>query len=307
MLSQLILKIIFLNLIFFSMHINALTSQEAKKVRALINDDKIITATKRINALLVKYPNHPKVLFLQGFTQAKDNNTEAAIDTYENLVKNFPEYPEPFNNLAVLYANNGDLDLAISTLEKAIESNMSYSTAYLNLGDLYAKKAAAVYSEALKIDKKNSIAKNKLKLIDDFFNYRPTNIEGEIAKKETEKIDTRKDIKNDKARVAATINNWKKGWENKNFDLYFGLYSSLFKTPDNLSITQWEENRRNKIQYKKKIKITIENLNIYKKQDLFYATFIQKYESDDYSEKSMKMLTFSQENNEWKIIKEISN
>lgn len=290
-----------------SFHLFALTSDDERIIKNLISDGKIKTAIELIDSIekSALMPD-PTLSFIKGLAYARNKEDTKAIETFEDIIKNYPKYPEAYNNLAVLYANKGELDKAIRILESAIKTNKSYSTAYLNLGDLYSKKAANVYAEVLKIDNANNIAVNKLRLIEKFFNYNPVAMEAEFVMNKTneEPKTTTKDI--GKSLAIKAINQWKTGWENKDYAQYFGAYSPLFEYPAKMKKKEWQQYRKERIKYKKTIKIELIDLVVFKKKDLFHATFTQEYQSDNFLEKSTKMLVLSFDGDQWKIIKEIS-
>ncbi len=287
-----------------SMQLHALTNADELKIKSLMNNSKIEEALMLIKSIDNLTPD-PKLNFIKGVALARNKENIKAIKVFESIVKDFPEHPEAYNNLAVLYAKEGRLDEAIIVLEQAIKTNESYSTAYLNLGDLYSKKAANVYGEVLKIDSKNNIAINKLRLIDEFFNYEPVAMEAKLNKSKIND-ELKNSKKDEKLLVNEKINEWKDGWKNKNYEQYFNAYSQSFEYPVNMSRNEWKRYRKERIQFKKSIEIKVKDLVIFRKKELYHATFTQEYKSENFSENSSKLLVLSFSKNEWKIIKEIS-
>lgn len=294
-------------LIFFlSCHLFALTNDDENIIKSLIKEGKVKAVIDFIDSIEkdAMVPN-PKLSFMKGLAYARSNQRTKAIETFEDIIRDYPNYPEAYNNLAVLYADEGELDKAITILESAIKTNKSYSTAYLNLGDLYSKKAANVYGEVLKIDDTNNIAENKLRLIGEFFNYKPASMEAEFVQNKTNEKPQKIDDFG-KSLVIETINQWKAGWENKDYAQYFDAYSPTFEYPAKMNRKEWQQYRKERINYKKTIKVELIDLVVFKKNDLFHATFTQVYQSDNFSDKSTKLMVFAFDDKEWKIIKEIS-
>ena len=275
----------------------------------LLISEKPFIALEKIKKRLRTSPDEPRLLFYKGVTEAKLNQIDSAIKTYNDLINKYPNLPEPYNNLAVIYAERQELDLAKDTLEKAIKTNSSYSVAHVNLGDIYTQMATNAYNMAFEIDKDNKIARNKLKLITELFNYKPNTNEKSIIVDELGakiiKIEPRsKSV--DKKKIIEKIEAWKTAWEAKDLDSYFDSYSENFKYPNQMSQEQWEKYRRDRIMNKKEITINISNIKMKFKKDIIHAIFYQDYKSTGYQQKSKKTLIFEFQANDWTIIEEFS-
>jgi tetratricopeptide (TPR) repeat protein len=126
-------------------------------------------ALARVDGFLKSHPKDARARFLKGLILTEQNKPTDAIDIFTGLVEEYPELPEPYNNLAVLYASQGQYDMARTALEMSVRTHPGYATAYENLGDIYAKMASQAYDRALQLDKSNSAAQTKLKLINELF------------------------------------------------------------------------------------------------------------------------------------------
>ena len=300
-------KIIIILLLLPSLVV-ANTKNDMDSILLLISEKPFI-ALEKIKKRLRQTPDEPRLLFYKGVTEAKLNQIDNAIKTYNDLINKYPNLPEPYNNLAVIYAERQELDLAKDTLEKAIKTNSSYSVAHVNLGDIYTRMATNAYNMAFEIDKDNKIARNKLKLITELFNYKPNTNEKSIIVEELDakiiKIEPRnKSV--DKKKIIEKIAAWKTAWEAKDLDSYFDSYSENFKYPNQMSQEQWEKYRRDRIMNKKEITINISNIKTKFKKDIVHAIFYQDYKSTGYQQKSKKTLIFEFQANDWKIIEEFS-
>jgi len=281
---------------------------DMESILTLINERPFV-ALEKIKKRLRSSPGEPRLLFYKGVTEAKVNQIDEAINTYIDLINRHPNLPEPYNNLAVIYAERQELDLAKETLEKAIKTNSSYSVAHVNLGDIYTQMATNAYNMAFEIDKDNKIAKNKLKLITELFNYRPNTNEKSIALGKLEKeniVIITRSKSTDKKNIIKRIETWKTAWEDKDLDLYFDSYSENFKYPNQMSQNQWENYRSDRIVNKKNISINISNIKLKFKKDIIQAVFYQEYKSTGYQQKSKKTLFFEFQSDDWKIIEEFS-
>ena len=281
---------------------------DMESILTLINERPFV-ALEKIKKRLRSSPGEPRLLFYKGVTEAKVNQIDEAINTYNDLINRHPNLPEPYNNLAVIYAERQELDLAKETLEKAIKTNSSYSVAHVNLGDIYTQMATNAYNMAFEIDKDNKIAKNKLKLITELFNYRPNTNEKSIALGKLEKeniVIITRSKSTDKKNIIKRIETWKTAWEDKDLDLYFDSYSENFKYPNQMSQNQWENYRSDRIVNKKNISINISNIKLKFKKDIIQAVFYQEYKSTGYQQNSKKTLFFEFQSDDWKIIEEFS-
>jgi len=300
-------RIIFFLLLFPLLGL-AKPESDLSSILILINEKPFI-ALEKIKKRLRASPNEPRLLFYKGVTEAKLNQIDNAINTYNDLINKHPNLPEPYNNLAVIYAERQELVLAKETLEKAIMTNSSYSVAHVNLGDIYTQMATNAYNMAFEIDKDNKVAKNKLKLITELFNYNPNTKEKSIIIQDTKNNDITKNNRSksgDKKEIIKRLDVWKTAWENKDLVLYFNSYSSNFKYPNQMSHVQWEDYRRDRIINKKNIAIGISNIKFKFSKDIIHVVFYQEYKSTGYQQKSKKTLIFEFQSNDWKIIEEFS-
>ena len=168
--------------------------------------------------------------------------------------------------------------------------------------------ASEAYNKALEIDKSNNIAITKLSMITQLFNYNPntknTVIDSVNAKKEVK--NTKLSKKELKKVILNSIENWKTAWESKDVESYFDSYSSNFIYPNNMTKSQWQKYRTNRILPKKIISISISNIKFKFKKEKIIATFTQNYKSGRLNQTSNKNLTFVVESGQWFIVEETS-
>ena len=302
------MKKIIIILFLLPLLVLANTEKDMTSILLLINEKPFI-ALEKIKKRLRMTPDEPRLLFYKGVTEAKLNQIDNAIKTYNDLINKHPSLPEPYNNLAVIYAERQELDLAKETLEKAIKTNSSYSVAHVNLGDIYTRMATNAYNMAFEIDKDNKVARNKLKLITELFNYKPnTNEKSIIIDKSAAKIIKiePRSKSSDKNKIIKRIESWKTAWEAKDLDSYFDSYSENFKYPNQMNMEQWMKYRNDRIINKEEITIKISNIKLKFKKDIVHAIFYQDYKSTGYQQKSKKTLIFEFQLGYWKIIEEFS-
>ena len=286
----------------------SIAQNNTEEIKHLLKNGNYNKAETIIGGSIENSLNNPEILFYKGIIETNLGKTNQAIDTFRDLTERFPELPEPFNNLAVLYAEKGQFRLAKEILEQAIKTNPSYLTAHINLGDIFTKMASEAYNKALEIDKSNNIAITKLSMITQLFNYNPntknTAIDSIKTKDEVKIIKLSK--KELRKIILNSIENWKTAWEGKDMKNYINAYSSNFIYPNNMTKSEWEKYRTNRIVPKKIINISISNIKLKFKKEIITATFTQYYKSGRLNQTSNKSLTFVGEDGRWLILEEIS-
>jgi tetratricopeptide (TPR) repeat protein len=295
-------------IVFLAFTTISFAQTDINEIKLLLKNGKYKIAENIINGAIEENLNNPEILFYKGIIETNLGKTNQAIDTFRGLTERFPELPEPFNNLAVLYAEKGQFRLAKEILEQAIKTNPSYLTAHINLGDIFTKMASEAYNKALEIDKSNNIAITKLSMITQLFNYNP-NTKNTVI----DSINTKKEVKITKLSkkelkkvILNSIENWKTAWESKDVESYFDSYSSNFIYPNNMTKSQWQKYRINRILPKKIISISISNIKFKFKKEKIIATFTQNYKSGRLNQTSNKNLTFVAESGQWFIVEETS-
>jgi Flp pilus assembly protein TadD len=68
------------------------------------------------------------------------NNTEKAIELWQDLVTTRPKNAAYYNNLANMYWQNGDLDKALETYKLSTEHHKQYHMPYYNMAQIYMIK-----------------------------------------------------------------------------------------------------------------------------------------------------------------------
>src|SRR6056300_1456822 len=305
--------------IFLAFNFANYSFADIPKLNKLIEDKDYLEAKKIVDQLIDSDNDNPQLLFINGVLLSELGQIDDAINVFVSLTKSHPALPEPYNNLAVLYAQNGDFDLAKIALEKSIKTHPSYATAHINLGDLYTRMASESYNQALQIDGSNKNAITKLSLIKKLFNFQPIRKNIEIKKKANNESEVAKieepDSKNiiektsnniPLAEVESFIDAWKTSWEQQNFDSYINCYSLRFKNNNGQNFEQWKIYRKPRITNKDKIEIKLTNVKITKIDNGFKVSFIQEYKSGNIDSRTNKKLIIETNENQIKIINEIS-
>jgi tetratricopeptide (TPR) repeat protein len=296
-------------------------------------------ALGKVNGYLADKPKDAQARFLKGLIFTEQGKTMDAIKTFSALTEDYPELPEPYNNLAVLYASQGQYEKAKLALEMAIRTHPSYATAHENLGDIYAKLASQAYDRALQLDHSNTSTQTKLAMIEDLFrdgtrdidlststHSNPVHAKAETAvpAREVEKnpssaqteqstmmaakpapavttstqTDQNKDVLN-------TVNAWAEAWSSQDASKYLSFYAADFKTPNNISLAEWEATRRERVTTPKSIQVSVSNPTV-KFSDTGHATvsFRQSYRASHLKVSGNKTLLMVKSDGKWLIQEE---
>lgn len=138
-----------------------------QEIYQLIVKKQYLEAIAAIDRELAINPRNVQLRFIRARTQIELREYEGAKQTLLELTQQFPEIPEPYNNLAVLHAQSGQLDQAKDYLEMALKVQPNFPTALENLGDVYTRLAARAYGKAVQQDKRQTVARKKMKLAED--------------------------------------------------------------------------------------------------------------------------------------------
>jgi Flp pilus assembly protein TadD len=149
-------------------------SPELEEAAGMIRNGEYVTALAKIDGVLAGDAKNPQARFLKGVVQSDENETDAAIATFEGLTQDYPELPEPYNNLAVIWAQRGEYEKAREALETALKTRPDYGIAHENLGDIYARLAGQEYDRAVALEKGNKSAQTKLALVRELYAVAPS-------------------------------------------------------------------------------------------------------------------------------------
>jgi len=322
-------------------------ADEIQDANKLFKQGQNAQALEKVNAFLATKPKDAQARFLKGLIVNEQGNATEAISIFTALTDDYPELPEPYNNLAVLYASQGQYEKAKIALEMAIRTHPSYSTAHENLGDIYAKMASQAYDRALQLDKSNTSTQTKLALIRDLFSKtpratKPTAVAAVTTAPETSsavaaasatttaptaavvskpivvasaptpaaatkapaKAEPAVDVS---AEVLKATREWAAAWSAQKSDKYLSFYAKDFITPDGMSRSAWEAQRKERIAKPASIKVEVQDAKV-KEQDSKHASvsFKQSYRASHLKTSSSKVLVWAKNDGHWQITEERS-
>ena len=108
----------------------------------------------------------------------------------------------------------------------------------------------------------------------------------------------------DEARAA--VESWARAWSDRNVDAYLGFYGPTFRPDRGQSRAAWEASRRQAIEKKNSIVVTLRNLKLEARAEgRVAARFTQDYSADSYRENgTAKTLVLAREGGGWRIVSE---
>jgi tetratricopeptide (TPR) repeat protein len=319
-------------------------ADEIQDANKLFKQGQNAQALEKVNAYLATKPKDAQARFLKGLIVNEQGDANGAIRIFTSLTDDYPELPEPYNNLAVLYASQGQYEKAKIALEMAIRTHPSYSTAHENLGDIYAKMASQAYDRALQLDKSNTSTQTKLALIRDLFSKtpratkptavaaaetsspavvasapapatpvapaaavsKPIVVAAAPAPVATPKTPTKAEpVADVSTEVLKATREWAAAWSAQKSEKYLSFYAKDFATPDGLSRSAWETQRKERIAKPKSIKVEVQDAKV-QEQDGTHAkvSFKQSYRASHLKTSSNKTLVWVKADGRWLITEE---
>lgn len=102
--------------------------------------------------------------------------------------------------------------------------------------------------------------------------------------------------------VESALKAWAAAWSKKDLNAYIAAYTPDFTGGKTRTI--WEQERRARIQSKRRIEVALSGIKIEMQGDKALAVFSQAYKADNFSETSSKRVELVRSGNNWLIAKE---
>ena len=103
--------------------------------------------------------------------------------------------------------------------------------------------------------------------------------------------------------VQQRLRDWADTWMAKDVEGYLNFYAKEF-TPTRSTSAKWIEERRRLVSKTGKIELVLDNIQTQAQGDAVVTRFEQKYNSSNYKDVSIKVLTWKQIDGKWLIVKE---
>lgn len=105
----------------------------------------------------------------------------------------------------------------------------------------------------------------------------------------------------------AYLQRWAEAWSAQAVEDYLAFYAADFVPAGGKSQADWEQRRRSRLTGPKRINVTLENFSMGSQADeLLQVEVTQNYRSDRYTDRTRKLFTLKQIDNNWTIVRERS-
>ena len=108
--------------------------EQLKNVIEFYNQGELQMCLVATKQLLVLFPNSVVLYNIHGTVNARLEQFDVAIDSYQKAIKIKPKYADAYNNLGNVLRDKGDLEGAIESFRQAIKIKPDYAVYYNNLG-----------------------------------------------------------------------------------------------------------------------------------------------------------------------------
>ena len=304
------------------------TGFAADSMQQLIVQKQYAKAIVTGEQILQQTPNHTTTRFLTAYAYQMTGDTDKAIKSYEDLIRDHPGLPEPRNNLAIIYLDKGNYDQASQLLVSAINTRISYAIAYANLSQVYKGIASEAYRRAISQSSEPAKYTHDIELtaitwLDGQesdsatrFASLPEPVVISTAPKAKETIakqpivldssttKTRVNVANLDTLLIEHVRNWAKVWSGKDFDRYTASYTPGYSDKFTTH-AQWVKHRRGRILRPGDIKVAVSEFSVRQRgADRASVDFTQAFSSPGYSDRVVKRLDFNRVGTQWKIASE---
>lgn len=109
--------------------------------------------------------------------------------------------------------------------------------------------------------------------------------------------------KDAESQVLASVHGWADAWSQKRVSVYLASYAKGFK-PGGISRSEWEKQRRDRIEAAHKIEVKLSNIKVKLEGDTASVHFVQRYKSDRLDSSTAKTLTLEKNGSRWLIREE---
>ena len=103
--------------------------------------------------------------------------------------------------------------------------------------------------------------------------------------------------------VSQRLRDWAAAWMAKDVDGYLSFYAKDF-APSRSTSAKWIAERRRLVSKTGTIELTLDDIQTQAQGDAVVTRFQQKYNSSNYKDNSVKVLTWKQIDGKWLIVKE---
>ena len=301
--------------------VDNILSEDPTNVQARFTRGIILTRMNRLNEaetvfseIIKDHPNLPEPYNNLAVIYASQGKYEKASEALQKAINTHPSYAIAHENMGDIYAK-----MASQAYNQALELDNTNETAREKLSlvnELFSiqrteenqneNQPAKTQSEKQAIivaEKPEQPAnENTTQSLDAAIPPGPEKTSA--VKKATESSTS---ALNDQIRseVLNTVTQWAKAWSDQDVDAYLSYYAPEYSPDGDVTRQDWIEYRKDRITSPGYIKISLSSIRVAIQGDtLVRASFLQKYESDTYSDIVKKTLILNQIDKQWRIVQE---
>ncbi len=256
--------------------------------------------------------------FAAAVSLQQQGKTEQAIAAYRAIIGKYPRVPEAYNNLAAIYVKQKKLQQARKLLEQGLRAHKGYAALYDNLVAINVAMARDAYSKALQLELPSAsldiaemqpeaavpAAQPQAAGSTDTATETALAEENVIADIAISAAETRN---NHVAEAEETLLAWAAAWSAQAVDVYLSFYHPRYQPANGMSLQRWQKQRRYRLKKPKWIKVTLSDFDMRKlAANKVEVNFVQRYQSNTFSDKSNKQMVLLKTEDGWRIVSEIS-
>ena len=230
-------------------------------------------------------------------TALVDSQYDRALELLEPLYENFPDNTEVTNNFAVALFNTGRTTEAGIILQAYLQSHKEVSVASNNLFRVYDYLAAESYS--MLSGSKPDLPKLALVSSSTPPPYRPA--PSPVLRASSEELNSQTEA------IERRLQGYIAAWSDGNAEAYFSYYFPDHSPIRGQGFDRWRAERTSKIFPERDISVSTGDLQIMSIDDSqVVAVFKQSYSARNYSDETIKQLTWLKRDGEWFIRYELA-
>ncbi len=271
-------------------------------------------ALRIFTALTVDYPKLPEAYNNLAVIYAAQGQYDKAKNALESALRTNASYATAYENLSEIYAKMASLayDKALQLDRGSNNTSPARLTALTAITSV-AGKPDTTPMQVARLDKAAATtAKTERAATPSKAEVAPP---AQTAATEPTKAvatgpaaaSSPKASPDNQADILKAVHDWAKAWSARNAGKYLSMYARDFNTPGNMSRSQWEQQRRERIAKPQPISVTIINPKVsIKDENNARVSFVQSYRSGSLKSTTRKTLVMTRTNDSWLIQAELS-
>ncbi len=230
-------------------------------------------------------------LLLESSNLMQEGRIEEALILLEGAKNSYDDSREFMNNLAVAHLGNSQPEEALSIFRSLVDQDPLYSIIAHNLLEM-----------ELQISESRPEQINPVLFVQSVDSYYDEG-SAQAFKDSGSELSTNSSIQEN---IQKQVEMWAFHWSDKDIISYLSMYSRDFIGQQGENMSQWARARRAPLSKPGNISVQVSNFNTRIIDNDVHVSFDQNYNSSNYSDRVRKQLVFTNEEQGWKIIREVT-